>query len=164
MASSARDVRVQREKKVLLTGPYASSIADMAEEVIRLRITGPEDSAYDGLVYTLKISFPPNYPFYPPSVYFEAPVPYHPNIAMDTGAICLDVLKMAPVGCWKANIGIFIYVICIGIEAVIEAVTRLLAEPNVDDPLSFDVAKEFLVDHAAFCSNIRITYHKQVQK
>lgn len=157
--SSARDVRLRREKRILLNWPFASDVIEISDDIIRLAITGPTDTPFHGLKYTLRISFPHNYPFYPPNINFESPFPYHPNISMDKGLICLDVLKMSPVGTWKANIGIHSAMI-LGIEAVIEAVTRLLAEPNVDDPLSLDIAKEFLVDYASFCHNVRNNYTK----
>lgn len=153
--SSVRQVRVAREKNALLKSAIASNILEMEGDVIKVRIEGPPETPFAGLGYTLRVEFPANFPFYPPKVTFEAPVPYHPNISMDKGLICLDVLKMAPVGNWKANIGTFLLFNLTGIEAVIEAVTRLLAEPNVDDPLSFEVAKEYLVDYAAFCNNVR---------
>lgn len=51
----------------------------------------------------------------------------HPNIAVDTGEICLDLLKDA----WTPTYGI--------LESV-RAVRMLLAYPEVDSPLNVDAA------------------------
>ena len=103
--SSVREVRIGREMNALLKSAMAKNILEMDGEVIQVQIEGPTETPFAGLKYILRIAFPSNFPFYPPTVTFEAPVPYHPNISIDKGLICLDVLKMAPVGSWKANIG-----------------------------------------------------------
>ena len=61
---------------------------------IRLEITGPENSTYEGGIFELDLSITDRYPFEPPKLRFITPI-YHPNID-STGRICLDLLKMPP--------------------------------------------------------------------
>ena len=61
---------------------------------MRLEITGPENSPYEGGIFELDLSITDRYPFEPPKLRFITPI-YHPNID-STGRICLDLLKMPP--------------------------------------------------------------------
>ena len=61
---------------------------------MKLEITGPENSPYEGGIFELDLSITDRYPFEPPKLRFITPI-YHPNID-STGRICLDLLKMPP--------------------------------------------------------------------
>lgn len=52
---------------------------------------GPPDSPYQDGCFSLRIQFPPDYPFRPPKLQFTTRI-YHPNIN-EHGGICLDILK-----------------------------------------------------------------------
>lgn len=76
--------------------------------------------------WLLRIVIPPTYPQKPPQITFVTPI-VHPNVALQTGEICLDLLKTA----WSP------------IHSVLEcvrAVRMLLGYPEVDSPLNVDVA------------------------
>jgi len=80
-----------------------------------------------GAHFTLHLTIPPTYPFAPPSVRFTAPtVPIHANIHPHTGEICLDLLKDG----WSP---------AYTLSSTLEAVQRLLGDPNPDSPLNVDV-------------------------
>jgi ubiquitin-protein ligase len=49
------------------------------------------DTPEEGGVFTVDVTFPPDYPFQPPHIVFKTRV-YDPNISSG-GAICLDILK-----------------------------------------------------------------------
>lgn len=53
-------------------------------------IRGPENTAYEGGVFHLEITFPQNYPLSPPSIKLSTPIP-HPNVFGTT--LCLDMLQ-----------------------------------------------------------------------
>lgn len=64
---------------------------------------------------------------------------YHPNVTNDSaGNICIALLKADQ---WKP---------ASKLPAVLEAVQRLLVEPNPDDPLEAGIATEFRDNHAAY--------------
>lgn len=92
-------------------------------------ITGPEGSPYEGGTFNLKIEFPKDFPFKPPSVVFTTKV-YHPNVKRDTGTICLDILKDA----WNPEINIV---------QLLSAIIALLGSPNPDHPLEEEIAKQY---------------------
>lgn len=54
-------------------------------------MTGSKDTAYEGMIYKLSLSFPTDYPFKPPKVKFATSC-FHP-IVDAFGNICLDILQ-----------------------------------------------------------------------
>ena len=76
--------------------------------------------------WLLRITIPPTYPLHPPKIAFATPI-VHANVALDTGEICLDLLKDA----WTPTYSV--------LECV-RAVRMLLGCPEVDSPLNVDVA------------------------
>lgn len=87
-------------------------------------ITGPPDSVYQGGLFELEITFPPDYPFKPPKVYFNTKI-YHCNIY--NRDICLDILKNE----WSP---------ALTIDKVLLSLIALLQDPNPDDPLFKEAA------------------------
>jgi len=84
-------------------------------------ISGASGTVYDGLTYTLSMSFPADYPFNPPTVKFVTPC-FHPNVDQH-GNICLDILKDK----WSA-----IY----NVSTLLLSIQTLLSDPNNDSPLN----------------------------
>jgi peroxin-4 len=76
--------------------------------------------------WLLTISIPSTYPLHAPKIQFVTPI-LHPNIAPDTGEICLDLLKDA----WTPAYSV--------LESV-RAVRMLLSCPETDSPLNVDLA------------------------
>ncbi|KAL5612361.1 hypothetical protein BROUX41_000107 [Berkeleyomyces rouxiae] len=76
--------------------------------------------------WLLRIEVPEQYPLQPPKVTFATQI-VHPNVAMPSGEICLDLLKDA----WTPQYTLV---------EVVKAVRLLLADPGTDSPLNVDVA------------------------
>ncbi|KAK4659330.1 E2 ubiquitin-protein ligase peroxin 4 [Podospora pseudocomata] len=76
--------------------------------------------------WLLKITIPPTYPLSPPEIKFETSI-VHANVKLETGEICLDLLKDA----WSPAYSV--------LECV-KAVRMLLDHPGIDSPLNVDVA------------------------
>ena len=98
-------------------------------------IMGPKDSPYAGGVFFLNINFPTEYPFQPPKVTFVTKI-YHPNIN-SSGGICLDILKNE----WSP---------ALTISKVLLSICSLLTDPNPDDPLVADIARQYKEDINAY--------------
>jgi ubiquitin-conjugating enzyme E2 D/E len=98
-------------------------------------ILGPPGTPYGTGVFFVDITFPPDYPFKPPHIFFKTRI-YHPNIS-PRGAFCLDILwdKWAP---------------ALTISKVLLSIWSLLEEPDPYDPVVPDIARQFKVDRKAF--------------
>ncbi|GFZ43132.1 E2 ubiquitin-conjugating enzyme [Saitozyma sp. JCM 24511] len=102
-------------------------------------LTGPDGTTviqvYEGLTYRLNLTFPPEYPYKPPTIKFDTPC-YHPNVAMKGGEICLDILQDK----WSA-----VY----SVHTVLVSLQSLLGDPNNASPLNVEAA-ELWADQEAF--------------
>lgn len=88
--------RLLREAREMLTrapeGISATPISDENMLVWRATIIGPDGSAYQGAKFRLHLDFPFDYPYSPPSLYFITRI-FHPNVDMDSGRVCVDLLE-----------------------------------------------------------------------
>ena len=98
-------------------------------------IIGPGDSPYAGGVFRLRILFPVDYPFKCPTVTFTTKI-YHPNINTN-GFICIDILKTA----WSP---------ALTISKTLLSILSMLSEPNPNDPLMPDIAKQYTEDRRTY--------------
>jgi ubiquitin-conjugating enzyme E2 D/E len=103
-------------------------------------IKGPEGTPYMGGSFHMLLIFPTEYPFKPPKVQFVTKI-YHPNINAD-GGICLDILKDR----WSP---------ALDVSKLLLSISSLLAEPNPDDPLVPEIAKEMKFNKLLFETNAR---------
>ncbi|KAK3090555.1 hypothetical protein FSP39_012643 [Pinctada imbricata] len=84
-----------------------------------------EETPYRGGHFYLRIDFTADYPFRPPKIWFQTKV-FHPNIDKE-GKICIDFLQDE----WKPSYSI---------GYILMAICSLLLEPNLDNPISEEVA------------------------
>jgi ubiquitin-conjugating enzyme E2 D/E len=133
MASAIK--RISKELKEVeadLSASYTAGPEDMSNLFKwSATISGPEDSAYEGGIFFLSVTFHQSYPFKPPSVKFNTPI-FHPNID-SSGNICLDILKDK----WSP---------ALTVSKVLLSICSLLTDPNPDDPLAPEVANLYQRD------------------
>ena len=121
--------RIEKELSVLNN----SSIPNISAGPINNDITkwqgiimGPEKTPYEGGIFVLDITFPKEYPFKPPKIYFVTKI-YHCNVN-SKGEICLDILKDN----WSP---------ALTISKILLSICSLLSDPNPDDPLIPEIAR-----------------------
>ena len=103
-------------------------------------LLGPTETPYEGGVFILNIHIPLDYPMKPPNILFKTKI-YHPNIN-STGAICLDILKSN----WSPSLTL---------SKLLLSICSLLNDPNCDDPLVPDIAKEYKQNQQLFIKNAK---------
>lgn len=135
-------------------------------QIIELSPLDPDDSIYkwtariakptktDSPYYyngqwILDIEAGPTYPIKPPKIRFSHTTPInHPNINIDTGEICLDVLTSDS---WSP---------AWNIQSLVGAILLLLDDPVPDSPLNVDLANLYRHDLLAFESMVQYTMWK----
>ena len=85
--------RIQRELKAFISSPPPNLRVNVGKNirVWIITMTGAKNTIYEGEKYRLRVSFPPNYPTVPPSMYFLNPTPRHEHVYTN-GDICLSLL------------------------------------------------------------------------
>lgn len=120
-------------------------------------LRGPKDTIFEGALFRIHCHIPQEYPFKPPIMQFMTKV-WHPNISsvvwyfdsfvMQTGAICLDILKDK----WTP---------AMNMATALLSIQALLTAAEPDDPQVIlwnfyfylqdgVVAKQYMEDHAAY--------------
>lgn len=137
-------------------------------QILRLYPTDPEESLFkwtaiiakptktDSPFYyngqwKLDIEADSSYPIKPPKVQFSNSTPInHPNIKIDSGEICLDILRSDGwTPAWN-------------LQSLVGAILMLLDDPEPDSPLNVDLANLFRHDPLAFESIAQYTIWKNL--
>jgi peroxin-4 len=114
--------------RMFLPPPFLSSPALPLPPILTLskQLANPSSPPTPDGRWLLRITVPPTYPLQPPQIAFATPI-VHPNVHLQTGEICLDLLKDA----WSP------------VYSVLECVRAfrvLLATPGLESPFNVDVA------------------------
>lgn len=133
-----------------LTNAQIMSIEPRSEDSLYLwraviaKPTKADSEWYYNGQWTLEISVAEDYPKSPPAVIFSRQTPIcHPNINIETGEICLDILKDESwLPAWN-------------LEHIVVAILMLIDDPEPDSPLNIDLANLFRSDKAAFESVVQ---------
>ena len=136
--------RLQKELVNFRKNPPFNCSAGLIDNNIKhweATIIGPADSPYENGVFKLQFVFGTKYPFKPPKIFFVTPV-YHPNIALKSGAICLDILKNN----WSP---------ALTISKILLSICSLLTDPNPDDPLEPEIARLYKHQRNQYNANAR---------
>jgi ubiquitin-conjugating enzyme E2 S len=109
---------------------------------IEATIIGPTGTPYDGGEYTIRLVFGADFPNVPPKGYFLTKI-FHPNVASETGEICVNTLKRD----WKSDYGL---------KKILVAVRSLLIVPNPDSALNEEAGKLLLQSYDDFAKRAKI--------
>jgi len=145
MAKSPSAVlRLQSDLRQISTDPpqgcSASPASDSNIFVWRASIFGPPDSAWEGGIFSLRLTFSEDYPTSAPRVRFTSQM-FHPNIYQD-GSICLDIIqdKWSPVH---------------SISTILTSIQSLLTDPNVKSPANVEAAKLYSTNRTEYNRRVR---------
>lgn len=108
--------------------------------VWRACIFGPPDTAWEGGVFELTLSFPIEYPQKPPAVRFTSKI-YHPNVFAD-GNLCLDIIADA----WSP-----IYTV----STILTSIQSLLTDPNPASPANPEAAQLYQTNKKEYNKKVR---------
>lgn len=103
-------------------------------------IFGPPDTPWEGGVYSLRLSFPAQYPAKAPRVRFTTKM-YHPNIG-NSGEICLDIIKSR----WTPSYTV---------STILTSIQSLLTDPNPGSCLNGEAGNLFRTDIKAYNAQVR---------
>jgi len=132
--------RIMKEyKELTVDDPFEDDICTVSAKnddyfAWQATITGPASTPYEDGLFFLDIDLPNDYPFKPPKVKFTTNI-YHCNVS-EKGGICLEILKDK----WSP---------ALSIKKVLTEIIDLLKEPNPDNPLRSEIAKQLKEDKAA---------------
>lgn len=90
---------------------------------------GPQGTPYENGLYFIEFKLKDDYPSSRPLARFRTKI-WHPNVALDSGAICLDYIK----GNWSPNNTLR--------EAIL-SIFYLLTSPNFNSPLNPDAKNDY---------------------
>jgi len=124
---------IMKEIKMLMNSPLEDIRVMIKNDNIRnieALIMGPADTPYSGGEFLIYLHFGNDFPQIPPKGYFITKI-FHPNVAFDSGEICLNTLKRD----WKPDYGL---------TKILVAIRSLLIVPNADSALNEEAAKLLL--------------------
>ena len=135
------ELRLQKDIEELDGGKIADITFPDPNNLMKINVVvSPEDGLWNGGKYDFTISVPDMYPHKPPVVHCHTKI-YHPNIDLE-GHVCLNILRAD----WKP---------VLDINAVIYGLIYLFYEPNANDPLNKQAAKQLREKPNEFKNSVR---------
>jgi ubiquitin-protein ligase len=99
-------------------------------------LVGPSSTPYSGGIFRVKVRFPEEYPFKPPTVKFLTKI-YHPNVTASSGEVCPELLTEN----WKPHLNI---------RYIMECLRTLLICPNPTNPLDEQIGLHYIENRDEF--------------
>eukprot|EP00873_Tetraselmis_striata_P011585 jgi/Tetstr1/431849/TSEL_021340.t1 len=123
--------------------PEGCSASPMSEDnlfVWSATIFGPDDTAWEGGAFSLRVVFSDGYPEKPPRVRFTCNI-FHPNVYAD-GTICMDIIQdqWSPIH---------------NISTLLTSIQSLLTDPNCASPANPEAANLYQTDRKSYNRKVR---------
>lgn len=129
--SSKTQHRLSQELATLLQHPIsgitASPLTPTNLFLWTASMTGPPTSPYASGTFHLTLTFPPNYPFSPPTILFRTKI-YHPNIDSSSGYVGLNILSDEA---WTP---------ALTVGAVLVSLRAFMGEPDTEEAVVPEIA------------------------
>lgn len=137
-------LRLMSDLKVIMEQPADGVSASPIDEKNIMSwcatIFGPDETSWEGGIFSLHMQFSAEYPVSPPVVKFTCPM-FHPNIYSD-GNLCLDLIAEN----WSP-----IY----SVNSILVAIRSLLTDPNCNSPANPEAADIYLKDRKLYERRVR---------
>jgi ubiquitin-conjugating enzyme E2 A len=132
------DLKAIQKEDTLVAAPAEDNI--MEWEAV---LPGPEETSWEGGLFTLAMTFSDDYPNTPPKVKFLTPGIFHPNVYVN-GDICLDILKSQ----WSPTYDV---------RMLLLSIQSLLAEPNPASAANPEAAELITSNKSAYEARVKKT-------
>lgn len=124
----------------------------------------PPLSLSPGANFRGRLRFPPEYPLRPPSLTFQDPIPFHPNIYPDTGLLCISILHPPEADVYGYESAAERWNPVLSPEKILLSVISLFADPNDESPANPEAAKLLREDRAGTSNEYRKRCRKCVRE
>lgn len=128
----------------------------------RVVFEGPQDSLYEGGIFSAVLNFPADFPNNPPEMKFETEM-WHPNIYPD-GRVCISILH--PPGTDRFNdqeTADERWRPILGVHSILISVISMLVDPNLNSPANIDAAVHLKNDPEGWKKKVRQLTRKSVE-
>ncbi|KAJ1300680.1 hypothetical protein OPQ81_002327 [Rhizoctonia solani] len=118
-------------------------------------IIGPPDTLYEGGIFKARLTFPENFPLYPPEMRFITKM-WHPNIYPD-GKVCISILHAPGEDQYGFEQAGERWLPVHTVESILLSVISLLSSdtPNTDSPANVDAAVQVRNDIEGYRKRVR---------
>lgn len=129
-------------------GCSASPASDDDLFIWSATVFGPDETPWEGGIFSLRITFTSDYPEKPPRIRFTTEM-FHPNVYND-GTLCMDIIQDQ----WSP---------CHSVCTLLTSIQSLLCDPNPASPANPEAAQLLTSDSAAYAKRVRRLAAKSVE-
>ncbi|KAJ9062977.1 ubiquitin conjugating enzyme Ubc7/UbcP3 [Entomophthora muscae] len=129
-------------KELTLNAPEGITAGPISEDNFfewEALIAGPDDTPFEGGLFSATLSFPKDYPLSPPKMKFTCPM-FHPNVYAN-GEVCISILHAPGEDPNMYESSSERWSPVQSVEKILLSVVSMLAEPNDESGANIDACK-----------------------
>jgi len=138
----------------ILNDPVEGYTVELADESNlyewKVYMEGPKETCYEGGVFQLSLSFPKDYPMYPPVLKFISDF-WHPNVFAD-GKVCMSILHPPGEDVMSGELPEERWLPTQSVNTIILSLFSVLNDPNCASPANVDASVEWRKHRESFKS------------
>eukprot|EP01118_Nematostelium_gracile_P004905 TRINITY_DN15848_c0_g1_i1.p1 TRINITY_DN15848_c0_g1~~TRINITY_DN15848_c0_g1_i1.p1 ORF type:complete len:166 (+),score=41.34 TRINITY_DN15848_c0_g1_i1:110-607(+) len=163
MASTAYKRLMQEYKELTKNPPDGIVAGPITEDNFfewEALIMGPPGTDYEGGLFTAKLTFPLEYPLYPPKMVFISEM-WHPNIYAN-GEVCISILHPPGDDPNHYETAAERWSPVQSVEKILLSVVSMLAEPNDESGANIEASKMWRTDRKRFSEIVKRCVEKSL--
>lgn len=114
----------------------------------KVYLEGPKDTPYEGGIFYLQMSFPPDYPMSPPSLTFISEF-WHPNVYPD-GKVCISILHPPGEDEMSGELPEERWNPTQTVSTILLSVISMLGDPNISSPANVNASVQWRKEREAY--------------